>query len=738
MSVLTQTLQQPFPSIASMRAEHRDLLKRFHEELESESYSPEIISFIERGVKSGALLDQDQDRQNAQTLLDYWGTRLYRLTGDDVENILDDFDPELAPELEDALCPYLGLDAFVEGKQQYFFGRQGLLDKLVPMVNARSLVIVVGSSGSGKSSLVRAGLIPALKQDGFPETAWQYLPPIVPGPHPLESLRAALAQVEGQQNLVVVIDQFEETFTLCLDEQERRAFVGALVGLIEDQKAANRLILTLRTDFESQMARLPELNQEANYFRVTPLNASELRDAIHGPASLIGLKFDDGLVDALLNDILGEPAALPLLQFTLLKLWENRARNRITWESYRRLGGGRLALARSADEFYNKQLLPEDQPAARQILMRLVRPGEGLEITSNRMQRQNLYSKTYARDRMDRVLEKFVKARLLRLTPGKTPEQDQVEVAHEALIRNWPTLVDLLDKERERLRERRLLTSAADQWQALGQDDSALLRGTILAEALKYDDLNELESLFVQKSQAAEQAEELAREEARQREARNARRVAQIANSGVILTVALPLGIGLFIFAVIKDTDNWLVMLGTFISALVIVVMMARIAFLSFANTTIGQWVNQFLDQQIGQRFPVFSTPESFENSQPDVPQPVRKSAVIAYYLPFLAISKIRKRKTGTKFELFHAIQAAINGLLFGLFVLIILAEIMLSNDASADYFVSGLIMLLLLPAQILTTTYIAVQAYRGKYPRYPLLGNVILNRMDRKNRAVT
>jgi hypothetical protein len=284
----------------------------------------------------------------------------------------------------------------------------------------------------------------------------------------------------------------------------------------------------MRTDFETFILRLPGFQPffEQAVVRVTPLNPAELREAIERPAEAVGLKFEEGVVEALLQDILGEPAALPLLQFTLLKLWEHRDRNRITWDAYGRLGGGRLALARSADELY-ESLIPEEQITARRILMRLVRPGEGLEVTSSRIRRADLYLAGEARDRVDRVLQKLIDARLLRLTEGDTAADRQVEVAHEALVRNWPRLVEWLDEERERIRERVRLTEAAEQWEQIGRDPSALLRGALLDAARRYTDLNQTEAAFVQASEAARRAEEEAREAARRRELDQARALAE-------------------------------------------------------------------------------------------------------------------------------------------------------------------------------------------------------------------
>jgi hypothetical protein len=338
----------------------------------------------------------------------------------------------------------------------------------------------------------------------------------------------AVVNATGDRPAVLVVDQFEELFTLCADQAVRQRFAEHLLQLSQTPGQRHTVILTMRTDFESFITRLPTFQPvfEQAVVRVTPLNAAELREAIEKPAEAVGLKFEEGVVDALLQDILGEPTALPLLQFTLLKLWEGRERNRITWAAYRRLGGGRLALSRSADELYNS-LIPEEQVTARRILLRLVRPGEGLEVTSNRVRRQTLYEGGEARDRVDRVLNKLIAARLVRVTEGDTPADAQVEVAHEALVRNWPRLVEWLDQAREQLRERLHLTEAAEQWDKLGRDSSALLRGALLEEALQYPDLNDLEREYVQASQAAYEAAQQAEEAARQRELEQARALAE-------------------------------------------------------------------------------------------------------------------------------------------------------------------------------------------------------------------
>lgn len=564
--VTTDQTAIPYQAFAELRAEHNALLKRHRESGNMPEFLAEVGTFIRRGQATGVLLDAEDERWASQSLLDYWSTMVYRAGREPPDATLAEFDPTLAPELPDALCPYLGLDAFREVNHNVFFGRQRLVKEMVSRLREERLLAVVGSSGSGKSSLVRAGLLPVLKAGAVPGSQeWHYYPPMVPGSNPLANLvrliqpsdvneaksvqhhvnrfqqdpghLSQLIDELHQAPTVLVVDQFEELFTLCDDDQERQAFIDNLLGLIHSPEAGpavspverQTVILTMRTDFESHVARLPTFQPffEQAQVRVTPMNAAELRETIEKPAARVGLKFEEDVVEALLQDILGEPAALPLLQFTLLKLWESRERNRVTWEAYRRLGGGRLALARSADEFY-EGLIPEEQVTARRILLRMVRPGEGLEVTSSRIRREALYQTGEARDRVDRVLDKLVQqARLVRLTEGDKPADAQVEVAHEALVRNWPRLVEWLEEEREQMRRRLRLTAAAEQWETLGRDSEALLRGALLDEALRFEDLNELEAEFVQASQAAIEEARRKEEEAHQRELAQAKALAQ-------------------------------------------------------------------------------------------------------------------------------------------------------------------------------------------------------------------
>ena len=539
-----------FPSLAALRVAHNELLKQ-HRQVQDEDLSEQlrgkIEAFIHQGKATGALLDSEDDRWAAQSLLDYWTSVLSRSGYKPPEATLADFDLSLAPKLDDNLCPYRGLEAFREEDRKLFHGRQKLLEYLLQKLQESRLLAVVGSSGSGKSSVVLGGLIPSLKAgtEKLPESKnWHYYGSIVPGSNPLENLArlfcpecdeesgsieqkaqkfiqnsgylTKLLNHTDNQPSVLVIDQFEETLQLCLDQEKRDAFINNILGVIQSPGVPHRIILTMRVDFLKDFTHMekfyPELNK-ATFF-LTPLDASELREAIEKPAKLIGLKFEERLVDKLIKDVLGEEAALPLLQFTLLKLWDHRERNRITQESYKRLGGGRLALSKSADEFYDNNLIPEDQVTCKRIFLKMVQPTKGEEFTSRRIRVQELYRAGEASDRVERVLEKLIEARLVKITQGYSSNDDQdaqVEVAHEALIRNWPRLVGWLEDERVNLRDRLQLTAKAKEWDTKGRIEGALLRGKLLEEVKQTEDLTDLEKEFIRVSKNYERRNRFSR-----------------------------------------------------------------------------------------------------------------------------------------------------------------------------------------------------------------------------------
>lgn len=524
---MTQPPERPavdpsrFASFAAMRTAHTSLLRVYRDQGTSPDLLTEAEDFVRAGSRTGSLIQGDDDRLGAQSLLDYWAAILSRAERVLTEAVLEEFDSALVPELADSLCPYIGLEAFGEARRQMFFGRERVLNEMVAHLQKQRFLAVVGGLGSGKSSIVLGALIPALKNGVITGSRqWRYYPPFVPGADPMASLARAVGADSIDAGLataadvfnhveraadtvaVVVVDRFEEVFSVCPTSDKRDAFADALVKLSQSPRR-HVVIVTMRTDFEAQIAAIPQLLEvfdRAN-LRLPPLSATELRDAIIEPAEQVGLKFEEGLVDRLVKEILGEPAGLPLLQFTLLKLWDLRERNLVTLEAYRQIGGGRQALARAADQLYD-ELPPADQKTLKTILLLMARPSAGNEVISSVVRRSAFYAKADGAS-VDRVERKLLESRLVRLVPGEEGGNQRFEIAHDALLSNWPRLVDWLDEERLSTRRRVRLTSAAEQWRAHGRDLAALLRGSLLDEAKTYDDLSPFEVEFIATSDAA-------------------------------------------------------------------------------------------------------------------------------------------------------------------------------------------------------------------------------------------
>ena len=528
-----------FPTLAAMRTAHTELLRLYRDKGASPDLLQAADHFIGRGAATGAAIQGEDDRMGAQSLLDYWAAILSRADRAFPHATLAEFNEALAPELPDSVCPYVGLEPFGESNRRLFFGRDRVVSEMGSRLNKNPLLIVVGSLGSGKSSIVLGGLIPRLKAGLLPGSAqWRYFPPFVPSAHPMESFARAVGMPAAAVSTataadivrhldaagapaVVVIDRLEEVFTVCEVPARRDDIAAAILGAIRSPRG-HRVIATLRSDFEPQLAAVSQLREpfrDAEY-RLPPLSASELRDAIVGPAEQVGLKFEDGLVDRLVKEILGEPAGLPLLQFTLLKLWGLRERNRITLEAYRKIGGGRQALARTADEVYDS-LSGDDQLTLRAILLKMARPAPGKEVVTKPVRHSELYA-VLARGSVDLVIERLKTARLVRAIADESGGEEHLEIAHEALLWNWPKLIEWLDEERVTMRRRLRLTGAAEIWRSHKNDPGALLRGTLLEEAKSYVDLTPLERSYVDASVAATEEAAAEKERARQREVEDA------------------------------------------------------------------------------------------------------------------------------------------------------------------------------------------------------------------------
>jgi WD40 repeat protein len=470
---------------------------------------------------------------------------------------------EDAPAL--GLCPYKGLKYFDESDAELFIGREALTAKLVGRVRGLAtgpenrtgrFLAIVGASGSGKSSLVRAGLIPALRWDEK-TVDWRIclLTPtaspldelaseVTPGNRSLVSVadfiddlrreprslqlyarREAKSQVGFR--LLFVVDQFEEVFALCRSEEERAAFIANLLTAAADPDGPTVVIITLRADFYAHCATYPQLREalarDQEYIGV--MSPHELRRTIEEPARRGHWELEPGLVDLLLRDVGGEPGALPLLSHALLETWERRRGHTLTLSGYTSSGGVRGAIAETAEAVFSDQFTPAQQAIARRIFLRLTELGDEMSAADTRRRAtfSELVLKPEESDSTRAVLKALADARLVTLS------EEGAEVAHEALIREWPKLRVWLEENREGLRLHRQMTESAHEWIRLGRDADILYRGARLARAREWaashaDEMNDLEREFLTASTAFSEQEAAQREARRQSELAAARK----------------------------------------------------------------------------------------------------------------------------------------------------------------------------------------------------------------------
>jgi WD40 repeat protein/DNA-binding SARP family transcriptional activator/energy-coupling factor transporter ATP-binding protein EcfA2 len=399
---------------------------------------------------------------------------------------------------EPVACPFKGLASFDVEDAAFFFGRERLVAAMVARLAGAPLVGIVGPSGSGKSSALRAGLLPALASGVLPGSERWGLALLRPGEHPLRALQHATAYAAPRVRHVVAVDQFEEAFTACREEGERAAFVDALVASTHDPRRPTLVLVAVRADFYGRCAIYPELWRllGANQVPVGPMSRDELRRAIELPAQRAGLLVEPELVDALIADVAGEPGALPLLSTALLELWQQRDGRRMRLGAYRQSGGVHRAVARLAERAYER-LDPEQQETARRILLRLAGEGEGDAAVRRRVQLSELEGELVAD-----VLAVLADDRLVTIGEG------EVEVAHEALLREWPRLRGWLEEDVDGRRLHQHLAAAARDWEAGGRDTGELYRGARLASTLDWaadhdSELNATERAFLDHSRRA-------------------------------------------------------------------------------------------------------------------------------------------------------------------------------------------------------------------------------------------
>jgi WD40 repeat protein/DNA-binding SARP family transcriptional activator len=376
---------------------------------------------------------------------------------------------------EYVVCPFKGLASFETSDAPYFFGRERLVAELVARLVGAPLLAVVGPSGSGKSSVVRAGLLPALASGMLPGSEDWPQALIRPGEHPTRELARATSGLDAERRAVVVVDQFEEAFTVCRDEDERAAFISHLVRASQGRDGGV-VVVAIRADFYGRCAAYPELSRllASNHVLVGSMRHVELRRAIIGPAHRVGLQIDDELAEALVSDVEHEPGALPLLSTALLELWQRRDGRRLRFATYEATGGVLGAVARLAEEAFGR-LDEKHQALTRTVLLRLAEVEAEGGVERRRLPLADLAAE--GGGDAAHVIGLLADARLLTLSEGT------VEFAHEALLREWPRLREWIEDDREDLRVHRSLSAAAQEWQRLGRDDSALHRGARLAEA---------------------------------------------------------------------------------------------------------------------------------------------------------------------------------------------------------------------------------------------------------------
>jgi DNA-binding SARP family transcriptional activator/class 3 adenylate cyclase/WD40 repeat protein len=438
-------------------------------------------------------------------------------------------------------CPYKGLARFEAADADNFFGRERLVAELVARVSEASLVAVVGPSGSGKSSLLRAGLLPALEAGVLAESAPWRATALCPGARPSEELAAAARRLPpGDAPAVMLVDQFEEVFTLGVDDDEQAEFIDALLELC--RTPATTVVLAVRADHLGRCAAHPELAAAlaGNDLLVGPMRDSELRRTVELPALRAGLQIEPGLVDVIVTDVAGRAGALPLLSTALAETWERREGHHLTLAGYRAAGGVNGALARLAEDGYGA-IPVEARPAARRILLRLCDAGEDAALDVRR--RLPLTDVVDEGDRDGRAaLDALADRRLLSV------DGDTVEVAHEALLREWPRLRAWLDEDVDGRRLHRRLGDAARAWDADGREPSELYRGAQLDTAAEWADghaeaLNRSERAFLNASRDAtsrERAEAAQRAAERVRANRRLRRA--LVGVGVLLVASLVAG----------------------------------------------------------------------------------------------------------------------------------------------------------------------------------------------------
>jgi WD40 repeat protein/DNA-binding SARP family transcriptional activator len=476
--------------------------------------------------------------------------------------------------------PYKGLRAFDEPDAADFFGRDALVDEITSRLAGSGpqarLVLVVGGSGCGKSSLVRAGLLPRVRRGAVTGSEHWFVADMVPGASPFSDLAESLRKVAvvetgglagelaaseqgidrvlhrlvpGDEDLLLVLDQLEALFTLA-DEGEQRAFLNGLTHAISTEDSRLRVIATLRADFYDRPLRFERFGAAVGdaTLPVAAMTAAELETAVVGPAERVGRHVEPALVAELVGAVLHEPAALPSLQFTLYELAERSPDGNLTLDAYRERGGVDAAIAERAEVLY-RSLGDSARDGARRLFEQLVVVGaEGEPIRRRALRTDLIDAAGSSADDVSEIIQVWAHARLLTLDRHPETREPTVEVAHEALVREWPRLRDWLEKDREKIVALGHLREAAASWDALDRDPGALYRGARLEAALQLTEargstLPPPEQAFLEASRAERDRERRREAEHVERTARANRRLgAQLVALGIAFVIVLVAG----------------------------------------------------------------------------------------------------------------------------------------------------------------------------------------------------
>ena len=488
-------------------------------------------------------------------------------------------------ELLETKNPYKGLRAFQQADAADFFGRSAMIERVLtrlqePTVD-NNFLAVIGPSGSGKSSLVKAGVLPALRGGGIPGSERWYYAEMVPGEVPIEELAVALLSVSSsplpgledtlrdqadglsigvrealptkENKLLLMVDQFEELFTQVENEADRQHFLDLILSAVNAEDSPVIIIATLRADFYDRPLLYQGFGEliRARTELVLPLNDEELAETISGPAYRVGAVLEEGLVETIIDDVREQPGALPLLQYALTELFERREGALLTTAAYQDIGGTLGALAKRAEEVF-RRFNEAGQNMARQTFLRLVTLGEGQEDTRRRILQSELLT-LGDRDVVEEVIDRFGRYRLLTFDRDETTRSATVEVAHEALIRRWERLREWLTESRQDVRLERELLHAATDWDNAKRENSYLMGGNRLLSFEEWAEsttlqLNALEQDFLaasiierDKQAAAERARQERERELERHKARNMRIAAAIFAVAAVIAVILSL-----------------------------------------------------------------------------------------------------------------------------------------------------------------------------------------------------